>query len=144
MGEIQQFRGNERRWCQRCTDYFTTHKVEECPHEGGGNPTLAKFLEARDLRLFRLFRVVVSRLSKLEPGPCPVCKDQDPEHDVQECVRVARYSQENNQLVVKPKVPEPEPTTQEQITGARGPCPTAAIPSPTIRWMIARNRKART
>ena len=31
MGEIQQFRGNERRWCQRCTDYFTTHKAEECP-----------------------------------------------------------------------------------------------------------------
>ena len=122
MGEIQQFRGNERRWCQRCTDYFATHKAEECPREGGGNPTLAKFLEAKDMGLFRLLRVVVSRLSKWETGPCPVCKDQDPEHDVQECVRVARYSKENDQLVVRPRVPEPEPTAQERITGAYGPC----------------------
>ena len=64
MGEIQQFRGNERRWCQRCTDYFVTHKVEECPREGRGNATLAKFLEAKDMGLFRLLRIVVRRLSK--------------------------------------------------------------------------------
>ena len=110
------------------TDYFETHKAEECPREGRGNPTLAKFLEAKDMGLFRLLCVVVSRLSKWKTGPCPVCKDQDPEHDVQECVRVARYSKENDQLVVRPRVPELEPTAQEWITGAYGPCHKCSDP----------------
>ena len=35
---------------------------------------------------------------------------------------MAHYSKENNQLVVRPRVPEPEPTVQEQITGVYGPC----------------------
>ena len=51
-----------------------------------------------------------------------MCKDQDPEHDVQECVLVAHYSKENDQLVVRPRVPEPAPTVREQIPKAYGPC----------------------
>ena len=40
---VQRFKGDERRWCQRCTDYFAEHREEECPWEDGGNPTLAKY-----------------------------------------------------------------------------------------------------
>ena len=67
-------------------------------------------------------RTVIARLSKQEPRPCPVCQDQDPEHDLQECVRVARYSKEDGQLVVRPAVPEPDPIAREWVPGACGPC----------------------
>ena len=37
---------------------------------------------------------------------------------------MAHYSSENGQLVVRPKTrdPEPEPTDQDQVDGAHGPC----------------------
>ena len=44
---VQGFRGDERRWCRRCTDYFAEHWEDECPREDGGNPTLAKLLEVK-------------------------------------------------------------------------------------------------
>ena len=141
---VQQFKGDERRWCRRCTDYFAKHRTEECPHEGGGNPTLAKLLETKDVGLFRLFRVVIGRLSKQEPGPCPVCQDQDPEHDVQECVRTAHYSKEDDQLVVKTKAPDPEPEPEPEPPTRNGsPGRMVHATSVEISWLRIHRTTAR-
>ena len=53
-----------------------------------------------------------------------MCQAQDPEHDIQECVRMAHYSKENDQLVVRAKTPDPgpEPPDQERFPGVHGAC----------------------
>ena len=52
LGELRQFRGDEKRWCRQCTDFFAEHMTEECPREEGGNSSLVKLLEAKDVGLF--------------------------------------------------------------------------------------------
>ena len=119
--ELQNLRGTKmHELCQVSVDIFADHAEAECTvGPGFENPSLLKFWDNPVGGFVRFIGTMVKHVRGAQRGPCPLCKEQEDQHDYTACLRIVHLEMRGDKLSVTTNKPlpmnppsDPMPTTR--------------------------------